>query len=242
MSVNGDGRVFDDIVDQAAGDGDGVELRSTRILATSTQWETKFSPESRFWPRCALAEPIGAREQLPVEPLRKRLPRVPAGNDVLFYGAAVKQSRLREAHVASSSDNNVVLHGYVEYPARLHELFCYYPVVGRRCRIAARMIVNENDRRRPLRDRFTKYFARMHERRIEQSARYRDVALQPVLRVEDRDVKLLDRKVLQPLARRSRRRRAANAPAPLPASPPPPFVCPAPARRGYQPHEPFPRR
>jgi hypothetical protein len=39
----------------------------------------------------------------------------------------------------------------------------------------------------------------MHERRIEQAAGYRDVALETVLGVEYRDVKLFDRKILQTL-------------------------------------------
>ena len=60
------------------------------------------------------------------------------------------------------------------------------------------MVVHEDDRRRPLGDRLPKHLARMHERRIENPARDRDVTLQPVLRVQHRDVKLLDRQVLQP--------------------------------------------
>src|SRR5712671_5962167 len=110
-----------------------------------------------------------------------------------------QQSRLREAYVASPSDNNVVLHGYVEYFARLHQLFCYYPVVGRGCRIPARMIVDQDDSRCPLGDRFPEDLTRMHERRIEQPAGYCDVALETVLGVEYRDVKLFDRKILQTL-------------------------------------------
>jgi hypothetical protein len=39
----------------------------------------------------------------------------------------------------------------------------------------------------------------MHERRIEQAAGYGDVALEPVLGIEYRDVKLFDRKILQAL-------------------------------------------
>ena len=92
-----------------------------------------------------------------------------------------QQSRLREAYVASPSDNNVVLDGYVEYFPCLHELFGYYPVVGRWCRIPARVVVDENDGRRPLRDRLPKHFSRMNERRVEEAASYRDVALEPVL-------------------------------------------------------------
>jgi hypothetical protein len=59
------------------------------------------------------------------------------------------------------------------------------------------MIVNENDGCRILGDRFTKYFARVHERRVEQPARYGYVALEPVLRIENGDVKLLDWKILE---------------------------------------------
>jgi hypothetical protein len=70
----------------------------------------------------------------------------------------------------------VILNRDVEYLSRLHELFCYYPVVGRRCRIAARMVVNQNDRCRPFGDRLAKYFSRMYERRIQKTASDRDVA------------------------------------------------------------------
>jgi hypothetical protein len=62
------------------------------------------------------------------------------------------------------------------------------------------MIVNEDYRRRVLRDRFSKHFAWMHEGRVQQSAGDRDVTLETMLRIEDRDVKLLDGKILQPLA------------------------------------------
>ena len=44
-----------------------------------------------------------------------------------------------------------------------------------------------------------KHLSRMHERGIEQAASHRDVALEPMLRIEDGDVKLLHRKILQPL-------------------------------------------
>jgi hypothetical protein len=61
------------------------------------------------------------------------------------------------------------------------------------------MIVDENDRGRSFRDRLPKHFSRMNERRIEEAASYGDVALEPVLRIEDGDVKLLHRKILQTL-------------------------------------------
>jgi hypothetical protein len=91
----------------------------------------------------------------------------------------------------------MVLHGYVEKLARLHELFSYYPVVGRWCRVAARVIVNEDYRRRALRNRFTEHLAGMNERRIEQSSRDGDIALEAVLGIEDSNMKFLDRQILE---------------------------------------------
>jgi hypothetical protein len=61
------------------------------------------------------------------------------------------------------------------------------------------MIVDQNDCRCSLGDRFPEHFSRMHERRIEKPARYRDVPFQPVLRVENSDVKLFDRQIFQSL-------------------------------------------
>jgi hypothetical protein len=63
------------------------------------------------------------------------------------------------------------------------------------------MIVHEDDRRGSLSDRLAKYFSRVDERRIEESAGYGDVALQPVLRIEDRDVELLNRKIFEALSK-----------------------------------------
>ena len=62
------------------------------------------------------------------------------------------------------------------------------------------MIVNQNDRRCILGDCFTKHFARMYERRVEQAARYGYVALEPVLRIQDGHVEFLDWKILELLA------------------------------------------
>jgi hypothetical protein len=94
----------------------------------------------------------------------------------------------------------VVLHGYVENSAGLHELLRDYPVVTGRRRIAARVIVNENYRGRILGDRLAKHFPRVYQRRIEEAACYGNVALEPMLRVEDGDVEFLDGEVLQALA------------------------------------------
>ena len=55
--------------------------------------------------------------------------------------------------------------------------------------------------RRILGDRFTKYFARVDERGVEKSARYSNVTLQPVLRVEHSHVELFDREILKLLSK-----------------------------------------
>lgn len=62
------------------------------------------------------------------------------------------------------------------------------------------MIVDEDDRSRVLADCLPEHFARVNQRRIQETARDRDVALQPVLRIENRNVEFLDGEVLQPLA------------------------------------------
>ncbi len=51
--------------------------------------------------------------------------------------------------------------------------------------------------RRALRDGLAKHLARVHERGGENAARYRDVPLEPVLRIHDGDMELLDRKILE---------------------------------------------
>src|SRR5688500_14155308 len=59
------------------------------------------------------------------------------------------------------------------------------------------MVVDQDDRGRPLRDCLPKDLAWVHERRIKDTTGDRDVAFQTMLRVQNGDVKLLDRQVLQ---------------------------------------------
>jgi hypothetical protein len=61
------------------------------------------------------------------------------------------------------------------------------------------MIVDQNDCRCSLGDRFPENFSRMYERRIEKPASYGDVPFQPVLGIEYGDVKFFDRQIFQPL-------------------------------------------
>ena len=59
------------------------------------------------------------------------------------------------------------------------------------------MIVDQYYRGGIFGDRFAKYFAGMDERRVEQTSRYCNVTLETVLRIENRNVKLFDRKILK---------------------------------------------
>jgi len=90
---------------------------------------------------------------------------------------------LLKAHVAPTShDDGVVYRDIQQAPGR-HQLFRHCPVFRRRRRIAARMIVDQNHRCCPLRDRFPEHFPRMHQRRVQQSPRDQHVAFETVLRV-----------------------------------------------------------
>ena len=108
-----------------------------------------------------------------------------------------KQSRLREAQIAPSSNYNVVVHGYVEYPACLDQLFSRYAIVRRGGWVAAWMIVDEDDRCRVFSDCFAKNLTRVNEGRVQQTACNGYVALQAMLRIQHGDVELLDREILQ---------------------------------------------
>jgi len=109
-----------------------------------------------------------------------------------------QQTCLREARVPSSPDDYVVVYGDVQQSAGRDELLGDRAIVRRRHRIAAGMIVDEDDRRRPLGDRLSKNLARVHEGRRQQPTRDRHIAFQPMLRVEHGHVKLLDGQVFRP--------------------------------------------
>ncbi len=93
---------------------------------------------------------------------------------------------------------DVVVHRDVEQAAGRHQLFGHRPIVRRRHGITARVIVHEDDRRGAFRDRLAKHLARVHERGVQDPARDRHVPFQPMLRIQYRHVKLLDRQVFQP--------------------------------------------
>jgi hypothetical protein len=61
------------------------------------------------------------------------------------------------------------------------------------------MIVNEDYCCCIFGDRFAKNFARMYERGVEKASRYGNVALEPVLRVENGDMKLFYGQILKPV-------------------------------------------
>ena len=74
----------------------------------------------------------------------------------------------------------------MDHPGRQRE------VVRARCRIAGRVIVEEHDRRRRRRGRFTKDLARVHDRRVERPNRDDPDPDHAMLRVEHDDAELLD--------------------------------------------------
>ncbi len=72
--VNGDRRIFDDVVNQPARDGRRIQLKVHEDLRDFDAMRDVLVPrESLLAYVRLLAEPIGAREQLPVEALRKPL-------------------------------------------------------------------------------------------------------------------------------------------------------------------------
>src|SRR4051812_17790443 len=69
--------------------------------------------------------------------------------------APLQQPGLRKRRVTSTADDHVVMHGDVEDAPRRGELLGYRAIVRRRGWVAARVIVHENHRARPLGDRFS---------------------------------------------------------------------------------------
>jgi hypothetical protein len=94
----------------------------------------------------------------------------------------------------------VILDGYVQQPSSSYELLSSDAIVSGRSGVARGMVVNENDRRRILADRFAKNFAWMDKRGVQQSSCNGYITLEAVLRIENRHVKFLDGQILQSLA------------------------------------------
>ena len=128
--------VLDDVVDQPARDGDGVELQVGEDLRDlDAVRDVRLAGEALLPAVRLLAEPIGAREQVPVEPLAGQpITRVGARSPGMVGRAAERrspsqQSCLREARVPPPSDDHVVVHRNVEQPARRDQLLRHRPVV-----------------------------------------------------------------------------------------------------------------
>ena len=60
-----------------------------------------------------------------------------------------------------------------------------------------RVVVNEDDRCRALRDGLAKDLARMHERGVQYPASHKDVAIDAVLRIEYGDVEFLNGAIVE---------------------------------------------
>jgi hypothetical protein len=76
--------ILDDVVDQAARHGEGIELEvGEHLRHLDAVGDERIARVSRLTAVRLLAEPVGAREQLAVEPLVvRRLRQVPTGDDV----------------------------------------------------------------------------------------------------------------------------------------------------------------
>jgi hypothetical protein len=132
-------------------------------LATSTQWETKFSAgEALLALVSGFTEPIGAQKQLLIETIEETSHPC-RSSPVLRPGIPIRRSQqscLREAQITPPSHNMWSCHRYVEDAACLNQLFRHNSIVTGRRGIAARVIVNENYCGCILRNRLAKYFAR----------------------------------------------------------------------------------
>ena len=91
----------------------------------------------------------------------------------------------------------MVMHRDVEKPSCGNHLLGDPTVVGTRRGIAAGMVVHEDDGRRALCNRLTENFARVNKRGVQDAAGDADIARQPVLRIQNRHMKLLDRQILE---------------------------------------------
>ena len=189
--------VFDDVVQQPAGDGHGIELevgedlrdldgvRDVRLAGVAA-----LSAVRRF------AELIGAQQQVAIElVVQGQLVFAPTRNQLTYR---------RRRHNSPASAKLVYrprpmitwsCTGMSSNRPAATNCSVTASIVRRRRRVAARMIVHEDDCRRSLGDRLAKDFARMHERGVEDPASDRDVALEPMLRVEHGNVELFDRQI-----------------------------------------------
>jgi|SRR5688572_7674610 len=91
----------------------------------------------------------------------------------------------------------MIVYRYVEQPARGNQLCRHFSIVRRGRRVPARVVVDEDDRGRPLRNRLAEYLPWVYERRAQKTTGDRHVALEPMLGVQHRHVELLDREVLE---------------------------------------------
>src|SRR5438045_8484956 len=78
-----------------------------------------------------------------------------------------QQASLRETRIPPASNDHVIVDRNVEQLSSSDELLCHLAIVHRRRRIAARMVVHEDHRRRTLGDCLAKAPPRTHEGGIE---------------------------------------------------------------------------
>src|ERR687891_340959 len=115
---------------------------SARIRATAMLWETKSSPDIRFWPRCADALKRRARS------MRSRSSRSECRSSTALRSGA-RSGKVQEL---VPRDDHVIVERQVEEPPRGDELLGDRLVLSRRRRIATRVVVHYDDPGRSLHD------------------------------------------------------------------------------------------
>src|SRR5690348_5412534 len=97
----------------------------------------------------------------------------------------------------------MVVQRQVQQASRGGQLLRDRPIFRRRGRVAARVIVHDDDTRRGLRDRGAEHLSRMHQGTVEQPASDQDLAQDLALTVQREEVKLLDLQVAQPATKQA---------------------------------------
>src|SRR5262249_59981909 len=101
------------------------------------------------------------------------------------------EATLGETDVATAADDDVIVQAEIEQPRTLRQLPRESNVFPARRGIAARVVVQQDHRRRGFDDGRLEYLARMDQAGRQRPLRYHAIAQEAVLRVEQRDAEHL---------------------------------------------------
>ena len=112
-------------------------------------------------------------------------------------GPVLQPGALFEAVVATIANDDVVEHVHAEQRAGINEATCQLDVVSAGARIAAGMIVREDDRCGVCQQRRLEHLARMDERRVKRASAHLVIGDHAMLRGQAEDSEDLARLILQ---------------------------------------------